>query len=303
MPATIHPCEAALKTLPAKLLVGVSGGLDSTALLHALVATGRKPVVVHFDHGWRRESAGDARFVRDLAKKLGLKFIAGKMPARTPHREAAARAARYAFFSATARKLGLADLVLAHQADDQVETFLLQLLRGGGAGARGMDEISRRSGLVLHRPWLGLWRKEIAAYAKKNKLAWRNDATNADLNYRRNLIRRRIVPYLQKQLSPQVPENLFRAAEIFRAESEWLDHLCAEAAAGPELAVAVLRAAPLGQQRRTILRWLQRHEVADVGFADVEAVRGLLVSEYPAKINLSAGRHARRRAGKIFLSG
>ena len=87
-----------------------------------------------------------------------------------------------------------------------------------------------------------------------------------------------------------------------RAESEWLDLLCDEAAAGKELGVSTLRAAPLAQQRRTVLRWLQRHAVADVGFADVEAVRGLLVNEYPAKINLSAGRHARRRAGKIFLS-
>ena len=133
-------CEAALASLPAQLLVGVSGGLDSMALLQALVAVGHKPVVVHFDHGWRRESGEDARFVRDWAKKLGLKFVAGKMSSRTPRREASARAARYAFFADTARKLEIADLALAHQADDQVETFLLQLLRGGGAGARGMEE-------------------------------------------------------------------------------------------------------------------------------------------------------------------
>jgi len=77
--------------------------------------------------------------------------------------------------------------------------------------------------------------------------------------------------------------------------------LCAEAAGRPELAVKALRAAPLAQQRRTILRWLQSRGVKDISFADVEAVRGLLEKDIPAKVNLSAGRFARRRSGKIFV--
>ncbi len=295
------PLEAALRALPESLLVGVSGGVDSVALLHALVKSGRKPVVLHFDHGWRTESRADAVWVRELAVKWGLKYVGGKMGSTTKHREAEARAARYVFFAKTARRLGMADLVLAHHADDQVETFLMQLLRGSGAAGRGMDPVSKRDGLVLHRPWLGLWKKEIAAYAQKQKLAWRDDATNTDTRHRRNLIRRRVLPYLQKQISPQVADNLLRAAEIFRAESEWLDALCAEAAGRPELAVKALRAAPLAQQRRTILRWLQSRGVKDISFADVEAVRGLLEKDIPAKVNLSAGRFARRRSGKIFV--
>jgi tRNA(Ile)-lysidine synthase len=295
-------CEIALKSLPEPLLIGVSGGVDSVALLHALVETGRKPVVVHFDHGWRAKSAADAEWVRGLAKQLGLKCVTGKMRATVrTHHEADARAARYAFFARTARRLKIPHLVLAHQADDQVETFLMQLLRGSGAAGRGMDPVSRREGLVLHRPWLGIWKKEIAAYARHHRLKWRDDATNADTRHRRNLIRRRILPYLQKQISAQVPENLWRAAEIMRAESEWLDVLCAEMAARQELAVKALRGASLAQQRRTILRWLQNRGVKDIGFVDVEAVRGLLEKTVPAKINLSAGRFARRRAGKIFV--
>ena len=177
----------------------------------------------------------------------------------------------------------------------------MQLLRGSGAGARGMDPMSKRGGLVLHRPWLGIWKKEIVAYARRHKLTWREDATNADTRHRRNLIRRRVLPYLQKQFGKQVVENLFRAAEIARAESEWLDALCAEAAGEPELSVKALRAAPLAQQRRTVLRWLQGRGAKDISFADVEAVRGLLERNVPAKVNLSAGRFARRRAGKIFV--
>src|SRR5271156_2785156 len=175
MSATPHPCEAALAALPeAPLLAAISGGVDSVALLYALVAAGRKPTVLHFDHAWRKESAADAKWVRDLARGLGLKCVTGKMrAAKSKAREADARAARYRFFAQIARKLRTPHLILAHHADDQVETFLLQLLRGSGASGRGMDAISKRDGLVLHRPWLALWKKEIIAYARKNKLAWR----------------------------------------------------------------------------------------------------------------------------------
>jgi tRNA(Ile)-lysidine synthetase-like protein len=294
-------CEIALTSLPEQLLVGVSGGVDSVALLHALVTTGHKPVVLHFDHGWRAESGEDSRFVRERAGKLGLKYVGAKMRSTKTHREAEARAARYAFFTRTAKRLGVFDLVLAHHADDQVETFLMQLLRGSGAARRGMDSLSRREGLVLLRPWLGIWKTEIVAYAKKHRLEWRNDATNADTRHRRNLIRQRILPYLQKQIGKQVPENLLRAVEIARAESEWLDALCSEAAGQKELPVKALRASPLAQQRRTILRWLQSQGVKDISFADVEAVRGLLEKVVPAKINLTAGKFARRRSGKIFV--
>jgi len=304
MAPKLHPCETALASLPdVPLLVAVSGGIDSVALLHALVAAGRKPIVLHFDHGWRTESAADAIWVRNLSRRLGLKFITGKRrPGRKSEmREADARAARYRFFAQIARKLKTPHLVLAHHADDQVETFLLQLLRGSGAGGQGMAATSERDGLILHRPWLGVWKKQIAAYARRKKLAWCDDATNRDTRHRRNLLRHDILPHLRKKIGPHVESNLWRAAEIARAEGEWLDALCANSATGAELAVKPLRAAPLAQQRRTLLRWLQARGVRDLSFADIEAVRGLIEHRIPAKVNLSAGKHARRRAGKIFI--
>ena len=304
MSAHPHPCETALAALPdAPLLVAVSGGVDSVALLHALVAAGRKPIVLHFDHGWRIDSALDAIRVRDLARHYGLKYLTGKHHhgRKREMREADARAARYAFFAQVARRLRTPHLVLAHHADDQVETFLLQLLRGSGAAGRGMDPVSARDGLVLHRPWLALWKKDILAYARKNKLEWHEDSTNVDTRHRRNLLRRDVLPYLRKKIGPHVESNLWRAAEIARAESEWLDQLCADAAQTAELAVKPLRAAPLAQQRRTLLRWLQSRGVADLAFADIESVRALLTQSKIAKVNLSAGKHARRRAGKLFV--
>jgi tRNA(Ile)-lysidine synthetase-like protein len=301
VPTNSHACETTLTALPDALLVGVSGGIDSVALLHALVQTGRKPVVLHFDHGWRPESGEDAIWVSELAKRLGLKYVDGKMHVTKDPNESEARTARYAFFARTAKRLGIPDLVQAHHADDQVETFLMQFLRGSGSGGRGMDPIIQRDGLILHRPWLGVWKKEITEYAWKHRLKWREDSTNNDTKHRRNLVRKRVLPYLKKQMGDQVPGNLLRAAEISRAESEWLDELCDEPANQLELSVEELRAAPLGQQRRTILRWLQFCEVKDISFTNVEAVRGLLENRTPAKINLSGGKFARRRAGKIFV--
>jgi tRNA(Ile)-lysidine synthase len=266
MPAFESSCESALAGIPESLLVGVSGGVDSIAMLHALVRIGRAPVVLHFDHGWRTESALDAKWVRDQARSLGLKFVTARIqPSAKKHRETDARVARYAFFAKIARRLGIPNLVLAHHADDQVETFLMQLLRGGGAAARGMDFLSQRKGLIIHRPWLGIWKKEITVYARRYKLTWRDDVTNADTRHRRNLIRKRILPYLQKQVSPQVGENLFRSAEIARAEGEWLDSLCASAACEAELSVKALRSVSLAQRRRTVLRWLQGRGVRTVG--------------------------------------
>lgn len=302
MSSSFAPCESVLISLPELLLVGVSGGVDSVALLHALVRIGRRPVVLHFDHGWRAESGADAEFVRELARHFGLKYVGAKMRATARgHREADARAARYAFFARASRRLRIPHLVLAHHADDQVETFLMQLLRGSGAAGRGMDFLIERGELILHRPWLGVWKKEILTYARRHKLTWREDSTNADTRHRRNLIRQRALPYLQKQFGRHVTENLFRAAEIARAESEWLDMLCASATNESELSVKALRAVPLAQQRRTLLRWLQARGVQNISFADVEAVRDFLENVSSAKVNLSAGKFARRRAGKIFV--
>ncbi len=121
-----------------RVLVGVSGGIDSTALLHALVKAGYgKLTVAHLDHGLRgKEGAGDARFVRGLARKWGLAVIVERMDVGALAREEkvsvemAARRARYGFFARAAKEARCRTIVLAHHADDQAETFLFNLLRG-----------------------------------------------------------------------------------------------------------------------------------------------------------------------------
>jgi tRNA(Ile)-lysidine synthase TilS/MesJ len=191
--------------------------------------------------------------------------------------------------------------VLAHHAEDQVETFLWQLVRGTGSQGFGMTPVRTLEKLTIHRPWLGLWSKEIAAYAAIEKLHWHQDPSNRDTTLTRNRLRLKILPYLRQHLSPHVDTALWRAAEIQRAEQAWLDQLTRPHARAARLAVKTLQRKSLGPVRRIVKQWLQQQGIADVSFDNVEAVRGLLEKNKPAKVNLSQNRHVRRQAGWLFV--
>ncbi len=303
LPPPDSPLAAALAPLPERLLVGVSGGRDSCALLDALVASGRKPVVVHFDHRWRKESAADARWVAALAKRHGLSCVAGKAPLGAPKTETSARRLRWAFFAAAARKRRCRHLVLAHHAGDQVETFLLQLLRGTGSGWAGMAPETVRDGLTVHRPWLEFDQAAITLYTERRGLAWRDDPSNADLHPLRNRVRHHLLPLLEAEYAPGIAARLLRAAQIRRGEEEWLSSLVEPQARAASLPVQALQGRPVGFQRRLLHAWLGYRGVSDLSFADIEAARGLLSQARPSRINLSRGRHLRRRAGLLFVEG
>jgi tRNA(Ile)-lysidine synthetase-like protein len=301
-----HPSPsliAALGSLPTRFLVGVSGGRDSCALLDALVASGRKPVVVHFDHRWRKESAADARWVAALAKRHGLACVTGRAPAGSPKTETAARRLRWAFFATAARKKRCRYLVLAHHAGDQAETFLLQLLRGTGSGWAGMASETVRDGLTVHRPWLGIEREEINSYTTQRTLAWREDPSNAELHPLRNRIRHHLLPLLEAEYAPGIEARLVRSAEIRRGEEEWLSSLVEAEARSATLPLKALQGRPVGFQRRLLHAWLSAQGVADLSFSDIEAARRLLSQPRPSRINLSRGRHLRRRSGVLFVEG
>jgi tRNA(Ile)-lysidine synthase len=297
-----------------RALIGVSGGRDSAALLHWLVTLGyRKLIVCHLDHKLRgRASKADAAFVRLLAKhhKLEMEIATADVKALAMQRkqsvETAGRTARYEFFARVARRRRCRTVFLAHHADDLVETFLLNLFRGAGpVGFGSMREVASRkiAGVELQivRPLLGVWREEINAYLKEHRLEFRDDATNETLEPVRNRLRRRIIPYIEKQLGRKVRRALWRAAVIAADESDWLSKLVGQPE-GKELAVKKLRAQPRALQRRVIQQWLQSRGVPDLNFETIERVRGLLDPKAkPAKTNLPRDRHARRRAGKIFL--
>lgn len=294
-----------------RYLIGVSGGRDSVVLLHWLLARGfSKLVVCHFEHGLRgRSGQVDARFVERLAQKNGLKFELGSARvaalARKTKRsiETTARHERLAFFQRVASRRRCRTIFLAHQADDQVETFLMNLLRG--AGPRGLGAMRERSlfgRLEIVRPLLAVWRSGIDDYIRKHALKFREDATNQELRARRNRMRHKIVPWLEREFGRGVRSTIWRAAAVLAEEEDFLETLTpADLTKSEELPVATLRQLPPALQRRVIRLWLAQRQVSEVGFAAIEKVRGLLENALPARINLSRDRHARRRAGRIFL--
>jgi tRNA(Ile)-lysidine synthase len=290
-------------------LVGVSGGRDSVALLHALVGAGyRRLIVCHLDHRLRPDSADDARFVAALAKawslraQIGRENVSGRARRHQQSVETAARDARLAFFAKVARLHECPRIFLAHHADDQAETFLFNLFRGTGVtGLGGMRQIAaNESGFEIARPLLAIWREEIDEYIAEHRLEFREDVSNLDPRFTRNRLRHEIIPALSAAFGRDVRRAVWRAAEIFRDEDDFLSSLPAVRHLPPELNVRELREQPAALQRRVLHRWLKVGGIAHVGFDEVESVRALL-SGARAKANLPGGWHARRNSGRIFL--
>jgi tRNA(Ile)-lysidine synthase len=230
--------RAAEGLIPAdsSVLVAVSGGGDSVALLHLLRACARhrsiELVVAHLDHGLRRGSAGDRRFVERLAHELRLPCVAERLAvARDARRrdeslEEAARRVRREFLLRAASDRRCARIATGHTLDDQAETVLMRLVRGAGATAlAGMAE-SGPGPFV--KPLLGLERDELRRYLERRKLGYREDPSNLDLRFDRNRVRRRILPVLVQSLNPRAARHLVRASGALREDALLLDALAEE---------------------------------------------------------------------------
>ncbi len=298
-----------------RYLVAVSGGCDSVVLLYLLHALGyRKLIVVHLNHRLRgRASGADAAFVRRLAKKLGYDIDAtsrdvGKKAQRSKQSiETAGRQERYAFFVEVAKRRRCSQVFLAHHADDQVETILMNLFRGSGlSGLGGMSCTSETTvngrRLTLIRPLLDMWRIELESYAQTHGIAYREDASNADSVYLRNRIRHGLIPQIQQLTGRDARAAIHRLGQQAQAENRFMENQIAVLAEEETISVAKLRALPLALQRRLVYRWLRRREVADVNFELVQ--NALTLIEEPAstaKINLPKDRYLRRRRGRLFV--
>jgi tRNA(Ile)-lysidine synthase len=212
-----------LKLQGKRVAVGLSGGVDSVVLLHAL--SRKSPAkAVHVHHGLSPNADAWAAFCRKLCKRLGVPLTVRrvKVAERGEGLEAAARHARYDVF----KKIPAEVVVLGHHLDDQAETVLMNLLRGAGRrGASGMRRESRFRGKTLLRPLLDVPRDAIVAYAREHRLAWIEDESNADESLTRNFVRRRLGPLLQEKY-PKWRQNLARAARHFsRQDSKAQDLL------------------------------------------------------------------------------
>ena len=205
-----------------RLLVAVSGGLDSTVLLHLLRFGPGLPTATvraaHLDHAMRAGSAGDADWVRGLCRAWGIELVEARLESG-PASEASAREARHGFLERAASEGGEALVLTAHHADDQAETVLFRALRG--TGVRGLRGIPERRGRWL-RPLLPFWREELEAYARSARLAARPDPSNLDPRWARNVLRHEILPRAEAAVAPGARRALVRLARLAAAqEAAW----------------------------------------------------------------------------------
>ena len=298
-----------------KVLVAVSGGLDSMVLLHALKKLSArhnwKLTVAHFNHQLRgRASDADEKLVRQISAKLKLPIVveSGDVKLFAAQSklsiEMAARKLRHEFFARAAGGRKIKTVALAHHADDQIELFFLRLLRGaGGEGLAGMkwqspSPADRKVPLV--RPLLDLSKEELRQFARENKIRFRDDATNFYHGFLRNRIRNELLPLLRKNYQPGLNKTILRVMDIVGAESDFV------ASSASSLQLTLVRPEPQGcnfgnlpvavQRRILQSQLIELAVVAD--FELVEQLRG------------SAGRHlsvgsgrsvAREENGKLKL--
>ena len=196
--------------------LAVSGGSDSVALAFLLTKGGTKKnaakrfVVLHVDHGLRKESKEEYRFVRALAKRLGVPFkgVHAKVVRRRGESlEMAARRVRLAFFASCMKALKLDAIATGHHMDDVAETFLMKLRRASLCGIREKSEVGA---IRFVRPLLGCRDEELKAYLRKFGEEWREDASNDDVSIERNRVRHEVIPYLEKTLDRHLVEHLYR---------------------------------------------------------------------------------------------
>ena len=276
----------------ARVLVAVSGGADSMALLHALhdlQGMGEASIagIAHLNHGLRGEAADqDEAFCRSVAAGLRVPFDCERIDVRAlaAHRrlslEAAGHQARYEFFERAAERANAERVALGHTRDDQAETFLLRLLRG--AGPRGLGGMHPGNGRII-RPMLDCSRRQVRAFVVERGIAFREDATNADVAIPRNLIRHDLLPRLA-DVVPGVVRVLSREAAIARDDAEFLD-AAARTAFGVvvrvrdgavEIDAPALHAAPRAVARRVAAAALSvLAGPRFVGFEQIERLREL----------------------------
>jgi tRNA(Ile)-lysidine synthase len=255
------------QTGPAPLLVGLSGGLDSVVLLHALAALpearSRALRAVHVHHGLHADADAWQRHCEDICTAWQVPLRSARVEVARNHAagpEAAARHARHAAFDA---ELGDDEvLVLAHHGDDQAETFLLRALRGSGVDGLGAMRPWRRFGRGwLWRPLLAHSRADLHAYAQAHGLTWIEDPSNSDVSFDRNFLRQKVLPLLRERW-PQADSAFTRSARLCAEANELLDAEDAAALARVRtadtqvLSRTALMLLPPARRARVLRRWI-----------------------------------------------
>lgn len=308
-----HPPEAdCLPHLQQPVVLGLSGGRDSVALLHLLVQQGCSVHALHVHHGIRgAEADADAAFCARLCEELDVPFELQRVdvPELAQEQgvslETAGRHARRWLLAAAARRCKGCTVALAHHADDQAETVLFRLARGA-AGLRGMQPVHVASGITWLRPMLSWRRADITAWLQQMGQRWRDDATNAVPDVARNALRLEALPALNKALGRDVTPILGRSA---RLHAETIDALEAALEVLPSrdpqgrLYLPFVWEQPLALQKAIVRHYLQQNAVSDISEEMVLAIVDILPAEAAAsRVNLPGDRQAVRRERRLSIT-
>ncbi len=208
------------------ILVAFSGGFDSMCLLHVLVSNGQKNVIaIHLNHNWRgEESWREEENCRKFCNNFGIKFYSELLPDNTPKTENEGRKARYAFFEKCYENFGAKAVLTAHNADDNAETLIYRLAKGTGLdGLCGIPEVRG----IFFRPLLTVSRADIEEYCRQNGLTPNNDSSNEDTKYKRNLIRKKVLPLL-KEINPDVVCAINSLSDLAKKDFEYFENCLKE---------------------------------------------------------------------------
>lgn len=282
------------------IVVGVSGGADSVALLHLLWGLKDrhelKLFVAHLNHMFRgRESEEDAEYVEALCKSLSLPVYVESFDVPAYIRETglssedASRIIRYELYRKVARTVGASKVALGHNADDQAETVLMRILRGtGSTGLSGIPPVRMMDDLMIIRPLINVRRALIEEYCREHGLVPRVDSTNLKPMYMRNRIRLELLPLLEKEYGASVVSHLTVLADLMRQEDAYMESEAERAYArcridGTEVCLSVSKVSvlPVALQRRVIRRALAecKGDVLNIEFGHVEGVLKQLSSD------------------------
>jgi len=297
------------------LVIGFSGGADSTALLLILKKLGYPIIAAHFNHQLRDSASADADIAREIAARIGVPFQLGIADVKKFAREHgysiedAARKARYQFLFSCARNASAQAVAVGHHANDQIETVLMNFLRG--AGLDGLTGMPYRSiieewdhQIPVVRPLLSVWRDELEDLCAEEGIRPAEDPTNQETVYARNRVRLELLPALE-QYNPSIREAIWRTADILRADAEdlqkqdesaWLE-ICESVSVGlVRLNYPRLRALSKGSLRRQLRRAIEtiRPGLKDFDFATLQrAANFVRTPTRSRKMDLAAGLEIR----------
>jgi tRNA(Ile)-lysidine synthase len=285
------------------ILLGYSGGPDSTALLHLLLPYRDRLHLAHVDHGWRPESGEEAEQLRKQAESLSLPFHSIRLN-NNELSESAARANRLDYFQELYRHLGAQALLLGHQADDQAELVLKRLLEGASLFAlKGMQPVSTYEGMQVIRPLLSHTKREILQWLERRQIPYFSDATNRDTRFLRARMREETLPLLERSFGKGVARNLTflgdEAEEIARYFSALNQPMLQRALSQGKIERSALSSLPPLQVRYFLREWIRAKGV-QLSREQLSQATSAIISLQSRQVTSSSG--ALRIENEILLN-